>query len=293
MRLEDMRWFAALAEARSFTRASQKLGIPKQTLSRHIAELESSLDVQLLHRTTRRVALTDAGAAYAARCEEIVRLADEANRAITDAGASPRGVLRITADPVFGEAFLAPVIVEYATQFREVQIDVVLTRRKVDVIEEGFDVAFRVGQIEDTTLTATALGPARVRYCASPAYLARRGRPESPAGLAEHDCIVVAADGSAVRWPFRGRKRPELVAVSGRLRLNSFAIAHEAARAGLGIAIFPEFACADDLAAKRLTSVLDDWTVEVGSVWLVHPAARYLSARVRTFVELAVARLGS
>lgn len=291
MKLEDMRLFAQVAEARSFSAAARKLGIPKQTLSRRVSELEEALDVQLLHRTTRRLHLTDVGAAYAERCAEVVRLAEEANEAVTEARQVPRGRLRVTADPTFGEAFVTGLIIEYARRWPEVQVEVVLTQRKVDLVEEGFDVAFRVGRAEESTLTATRLGPARVRYCASPAYLARHGTPTTPEELARHECLLVGSDGAPVRWPFRGRKGDVLLPVPGRLRFNSHAMAHAAALAGLGIALFPEFACADDLRRKRLVPVLEEQAVDVGAVWLLHPPQRYLSARVRTFVELALERL--
>jgi DNA-binding transcriptional LysR family regulator len=291
IKLEDMRLFARVAEARSFTAAARLMGMPKQTLSRRIAELEQALDVQLLHRTTRRLHLTEVGAAYAERCAEIVRLADEANRAVIDEQQVPRGVLRITADPVFGEAFVTGLVVEYASRWPEVHVEVALTRRRVDLAEEGFDLAFRVGRVEDPALTATSLGPARIRYCASPAYVAGHGAPESPDDLQRHQCILVVSDGMPVRWPFHGPRGDVLVPVSGRLRFTSSAMAHAAALHGLGIALFPEFACAEDLRHERLVSVLDDWVMEVGAVWLVHPTARHLTARVRTFVDLALERL--
>ncbi|HZA12956.1 MAG TPA: LysR substrate-binding domain-containing protein [Myxococcaceae bacterium] len=292
MRLEDMRLFAKVAEARSFTAAGRFLGMPKQTLSRRISELEAALDVQLLHRTTRWLHLTDVGAAYAERCAEIVRMAEEANQVVTDTKQVPRGVLRVTADPVFGEAFVTGLVVEYARRWPQVQLDVVLTRRRVDMVEEGFDVAFRVGRVDESGLTGTRLGPARVRYCASPAYLTRRGTPRRPEDLRAHECILVVSDGTPVRWPFRDAKGETLLPVSGRLRLNSFEMAREAALGGLGIAIFPEFACAEDLRRKRLVAVLDSFAAEAGSVWLLHPSQRYLAARVRTFVDLAMQRLG-
>jgi DNA-binding transcriptional LysR family regulator len=247
--------------------------------------------VQLLLRTTRRLHLTDVGAAYAARCGEIVRLAEEANHAVTDTRQVPKGVLRVTADPVFGEAFVTGLVVEYASRWPEVQVEAVLTRRHVNLLEEGFDVAFRIGRVEDPALTATRLGPARVRYCASPAYLERRGVPSSPEELHQHECILVVSEGAPMRWPFRGPKGDMLVPVTGRLRFNSFAMAHAAALNGLGIAIFPEFACAEDIQRGRLVPVLEDSGVEVGAVWLVHPTHRYLTARVRTFIELALQRL--
>jgi DNA-binding transcriptional LysR family regulator len=291
MTLEDMRLFAQVAAARSFTAAARSLGVPKQTLSRRVAELERELGVQLLLRTTRRLHLTDVGAAYAERCAEVVRLAEEANQAVTDTRRTPKGTLRVTADPTFGEAFLTGIVVEYARSWPEVHVDVVLTRRRVELVEEGFDIAFRVGRVDDPSLTALQLGPARVRYCASPAYLARRGTPATPEQLREHECILVVSDGAPVRWPFQGRKGDMMVQVSGRLRFNSFAMAHAAALSGLGIAIFPEFACAEDIRRGKLVPVLEDWGVEAGTVWLVHPTHRYFTARVRTFIELALARL--
>jgi DNA-binding transcriptional LysR family regulator len=292
MRLEDMKLFARVAAAKSFTGAARQLGIPKQTLSRRVAALEHALGVRLLHRTTRRLYLTEVGAAYAERCAEVIRMAEEANRSVTDAGEVPKGTLRVTADPVFGEAFLGGVIAEFAQRWPEVHVEVVLTRRRVDLVEEGFDVAFRVGRVDDSALTATRLGPARVRYCASPRYLARRGVPKTPEDLATHDCILVITEGAPVRWPFQMGNRDRLVPVSGRLRFNSFALAHTAALAGLGIAIFPEFVCAEDVRRKRLVPVLEECIGEVGAVWLVRPTHRYPPARVRTFAELVGERLG-
>lgn len=288
-----MRLFAEVARAGSFTAAARALAVPKQTLSRRVAELEHALGVTLLHRTTRRLHLTELGAAYAARCAEIVRLADEANQAVTESRLVPRGVLRLTADPLFGEAFLGAVVIEYASRWPEVSVELLLTRRRVSLVEEGFDAAVRVGQLDDPTLSARKLGPARIRYCASPAYLARHGTPRAPADLGAHECIAVTGEGAPTRWPFAGARGPTLVPVSGRLRVSSSAIAHEAARAGLGIALMPEFVCAEDVRRGRLVPVLDDHVIDVGAVWLVHPTDRYLSARVRAFLDLAVERLGT
>ncbi|WP_236515528.1 LysR family transcriptional regulator [Sandaracinus amylolyticus] len=294
VRMEDMRLFAKVAEARSFTGAARALGVPKQTLSRRVAELEDVLGTQLLVRTTRRLHLTDAGAAYAARCSEIARLADEANAAVRETCETPRGLLRITADPHFGETFVGPLVIEHVRAWPEVRVDVVLTRRRVELIEEGFDVAFRVGHVPDASgaLSATHLGAARVRYCASPAYLARRGVPKTPEQLAEHECVVLTSEGPVVRWPFRGAKGPTMITVDGRVRTNGFEMSRAAALAGLGIAIVPEYACAQDLRGGKLRSVLDDFAIDAGGVWIVFASARYLSARVRSFVELAVERLG-
>ncbi len=292
IRLEDMRLFARVAEERSFTAAARALGVPKQTLSRRVAALERALGVTLMHRTTRRLQLSDVGAAYAERCAELSRVADEANRAITDTTRVPRGRLRVTADPVFGEAFLSDVVVAYARRWPEVALEVLLTRRHVDLVEEGFDVAFRIGAVDDPALSAERLGPARVRYCASPRYVSRRGSPAGPADLRHHDCIVVASEGVPTRWPFPGAKGPLLIPVTGRLLFSSFPLARAATLAGLGIGIFPEFACAEDLRKRRLVPVLGGVTVDVGAVWLVHAARRALSMAARAFADLARERLG-
>lgn len=286
IRLDDMRLFARVAEARSFTAAAAQLGIPKQTLSRRVADLERALGVRLMHRTTRRLQLTDVGAAYAARCAEITRMAEEAQRAVVDTHETPRGTLRVTADPLFGEAFLAELVVDYATRFPEVRVEVILTRRKVDLLEEGFDVAFRVGHVDDPTLAGSRLGPARIRYCASPAYAKRRGRPRAARDLAEHDLIVIS-DGGPARWPLPGDGAPVMTPVVGRITTSSFALARRATLAGVGIGLFPEFACADGLREGTLVPVLGGAVVDVGAVWIVHAARRFLGARVRAFVDLA------
>jgi DNA-binding transcriptional LysR family regulator len=239
-----------------------------------------------MHRTTRKLHLTDAGASYAERCAELVRLADDANRAATDVHEVPRGTLRITADPVFGDAFVSGLLNEYAARWPETRAEVVLTRRRVDLVEERFDVAFRVGKPEDASLSAIELGPARVRYCASPAYVARRGAPSTAAQLAKHDCVAVS-DGAPTRWPVPTARGTKLLSLSPRLLFTSLSMAHAAAVAGLGVALFPEFACAEDLRRGRLVAVLGASAVDVGSVWLLHAAARFVPARVRVFLELA------
>lgn len=285
--LDDLRLFASVAETKSFTMSARRLGVPKQTLSRRVAGLERRLGVDLMLRTTRRLELTDVGAAYAERCAEIVRMAEEAQRAVSDVGEAPRGLLRVTADPVFGDAFVGALVTEYAARWPDVRVEVVLTRRAVDLVEERFDVAFRVGRPTESGLSGVALGAARVRYCASPAYVARRGEPTAPAELSHHDCIVVSEGGPA-RWPLPG---PRLVPVTPRLSSTSFAMAQAAVLAGLGVGLFPEFACTDDLKAGRLVPVLVADPVDVGSIWLLYPARRFVPARVRAFVDLARERL--
>lgn len=285
-----MRVFAALAEAGSFTGAAARLALPKQTVSRRVAELEAALGVRLVHRTTRALRLTDLGAAYAARCAEVVRLADEANAAVTDAAPRVAGTLRITADPLFGEAFLGDLVADYLAAHPEVQVEVMLTQRKIDLVEEGFDVAFRVGREPDSALVATRLGPASVRYCASPAYLAARGTPRTIDALAAHECVALAPEGTPARWLFVVDGAPRWVPVAGRLRVNHLPTAKRVALSGGGIVNLPTFAVVAELAEGTLRSVLDAHVAPFGDVSLVYAERRLLAPRVRRFVDLAVAR---
>jgi DNA-binding transcriptional LysR family regulator len=268
--------------------------MPKQTVSRRLAELEAALGVQLAQRTTRRLRLTDVGRAYAVRCREVARLADEANRAAAAvAGDEPRGTLRITADPTFGEAFLPGLSAEFLARYGEVRLEVVLTNRYVDLVDEGFDLAFRVGRLEDSSLVARRLGPARLWCCAAPGYLERKGVPADPSALAEHDCIELSPRRGPSRWPFRDPEGGvQAVPVTGRIQVDSLPMARQIARAGLGIANLPAFACEADVEAGTLSTVLDEWTIDVGGVFVVYPPQRFLAARVRRFVDLAVERFG-
>jgi len=289
--LEDMRIFSKVAELHSFTRAAAALGLSKQTVSRRIGALEADLGAILVERTTRSFRITAVGEAYAGRCTEIVRLADEANAAITRPGDPPRGVLRVTAAPLFGEWFLAPVVREYADRHRDARVEVVLTQRRVELVEDGFDVAIRLGHPPDPSLIAVELMPAVMRYCASPEYLDRRGAPHRPEELRDHDCVALMPDGGPPRWLFSGPSGAFTRAVPARIVVNNLSMAHRATLDGIGIGNLPAFACDDELRDGRLVSVLDEWTGNYGHVHAVYSANRALAARVRAFVDLLVEQL--
>lgn len=292
-KIDDMRLFAALAEAGSLTAAARALAVPKQTVSRRLAALEDALGVQLATRTTRRLRLTEIGEAYAARCAEIARLADDANLAVQDRAEAPRGTLRVTADPTFGESFLPGLIAEYVGRNPEVTVEAILTPRRVDLVEEGFDVAFRVGRLEDSSLVARRLGVARLAYVASPDYLDAHGKPNAPDDLVDHECIELVPRPGPSRWPFGGREGLRLVAVSGRVRVNSLPLARQAALMGLGVANLPAFSCKEDVDAGRLIGVLDDWVPDAGFVHVVYSGTRFLAPKLRRFIDLAVERFGA
>jgi len=286
-RLGDMRLIAELTSARNFTDVARRLTVPKQAVARRVAELESTLGVRLVDRTTRTFRLTALGRGYAERCAEVVRLADEVNRTIRGEATDVSGTLRVTADPLFGEQFLPPIVAAFARAHPRVRVDVVLTSRYVDLIEEGFDVAFRVGTPGDTSLVATKVADAALVFVASPKYLRKRGTPRAAADLAEHDSIALAPEGAPPRWMFRDGWSP----ITPRVRVNHLGLARTAALEHLGIANLPYFACSDDVRKGALRIVLREITVPFGAIYVVHPTRRLITPRTRAFREIALAQL--
>ncbi len=291
VRLDDMRLFAQLADSGSLTAAAQALRMSKQTVSRRLAELERGLGVELARRTTRTLTLTDVGRAYAARCAEVTRLADETNRALVSQHQAVSGTLRISADPTFGEAFLPHLVSSFLAAHREVNVEVLLTSRRVNLVDEGFDVAFRVGPPPDVAhLAAKRLGAARLWTVASPDYLREQGEPLTPGELSAHDCLALVPSLTHTGWPFLIDGALRLVAVPSRVRVNGLAMARYAALAGAGIAQLPEFAAAKDVARGHLRRVLSSFTPEVGGVHVVYPHTQLLAPKVHEFVVLASER---
>ena len=287
--LNEMAVFESVVRAGSFTAAARSLGVSKSSVSTRIARLERRLGARLLHRTTRRMALTDIGADYHQRCARIVAEAEEADHAAADSRLVPYGTLRITAAYLFGDAFLSPVVSEYLVRYPDVAVDLMLAERLVDLIEEGFDMAIRIGPLEDSTLTARGLGAAQMIYCASPDYVRANGAPATPEALGDHQCIVVG-NSPRSRWPFAAPRGPMTVPVRGRLTVNSLIMGRDAARAGRGIAYLPAFLCEDELGRDELRVVLREWLPEPYPIAAVTPSHRHLSAKVRCFLDLLIER---
>ncbi|MCI4335848.1 MAG: LysR family transcriptional regulator [Thermoplasmata archaeon] len=292
LRLDDLRIFARIAETGSLTAAAKSLDLPKQTVSRRLYELERALGAELVHRTTRRLRLTDIGVDLATRCEQIVRLSDEASLAVSAAQLAPRGTLRITADVLFGERFIVPLVNEFLSTNPEMKIEFTVTRAFPDLVREGFDLAFWVGHPGAKSLVSVPLGSAQIRYCASPEYVERRGRPMTPRDLRDHDCIELVMEEAGRGWPFRSKRGIEWIRIGGRIRTNSFEAMRQAALSGLGVALFPAFVAAEDVRVGRLVSVLDDHVPDVGTVEMVSPKGRFSLPKVRCFADLVRARLG-
>ncbi len=286
--LNEMVIFTKVVKEGSFTAAAKSMGMPKSTVSRKVSQLERRLGVRLLHRTTRSLNLTEVGAAYYDRCARIVADAEGADLAVSQLHSSPRGTLRVTAPPVFGDIFLGEVITNYTQAYPEVEVDVVLTANKLDLVEEGIDVAIRIGRLDDSTLIARKLGDAQGFCCASPEYLKEHGTPQHPGDLQAHSCILLGRIRAGASWRFQGEEGPITVPVSGRLMSNSFALARQAALDHMGVAALPSFICADDIRAGRLTPVLQPWAINGGGVYAIYPSNRHLSAKVRAFLDALI-----
>ena len=283
--------FAAVVEAQSFTEAARRLGMSKAAVSKQVSRLEERLGARLLNRTTRRLSLTEVGAAYYERCARIVAEAEEAELAVTRLHEVPRGTLRVDAPVSFGLQYLAPVLPTFMARHPELHVDLTFNDRIVDLVAEGYDLAVRIGRLPDSTLVARKLAESRSLVCAAPQYWEKHGRPERPADLAAHNCFGYSYLATRNEWRFRGPDGPVPVRVSGSLTANNGDALREAAVAGLGVALIPVFMACDDFRAGRLEPVLRDFAPDLAGIHAVYPHNRHLSAKVRAFVDFLVEAL--
>jgi DNA-binding transcriptional LysR family regulator len=289
-RLAAMEAFVRVAEARSFSEAARRLGQSKSVVSRQVAALEEELGARLLTRTTRSLALTEAGRTYFERAARILADVDEADASVSLLAGAPRGRLRVNAPMSFGFLHLAPQLPLFMERYPEVEVDMAMNDRMVDLVEEGFDVAVRItGRLPDSSLVARKLAPVRMAIVASPDYLARRGEPASPEELAGHDCLLYTSD----QWQLTGLDgKPRPVHVRGRLRANNGDALRAAALAGLGLALLPTFIVGRDLQDGTLVPVLCNHIPCQSTLYAVYPEVRQLSPKVRAFVDFLAAQLG-
>jgi DNA-binding transcriptional LysR family regulator len=289
MDLNEMLIFTRVVQGSSFTAAAQLLGMPKSSVSRKVSELEDRLGARLLQRTTRKLGLTDVGRVYYERCARIIGEIEEADQAVGSMQAAPCGPLRVTAPLSFG--MLGPIVAEYLRRYPSVQLELVCTDRRVDLVEEGFDVAIRAGQLDDSTLVARNLGAIERVLVATPAYLKSKGTPKTPAELTPHSCISFGPGGAPTVWTlFAGDKKTE-VRITSRLSVNDLELMLDVVRSGAGIALMPKFICAEDLRAGKLRQILRDYCSAATPVHALYPTTRHLSPKVLAFVELLRVKL--
>jgi len=293
-RLGAIQVFAQVVETGSFAKAADRLGLSTSAASRYVAELESHLQTRLLNRTTRRVSLTESGRAFYERAVQLLADLAEAEEEASSAAVVPRGTIRLTTSVNFGVRHVAPAIADFLAEHREVRFDVSLSDRVVDLVEEGFDLAIRVGPPGPENLVARKLGETRLVPCASPDYLAKHGAPKAPEDLARHDCFTYEYVSPRHVWRFRDRSGAERsVRVSGSLHSNNGDLLSEVAARGAGIVFEPAFIVGPDVRAGRLVPLLQDFEPLPLPIYAVYPSRKHLSAKVRRFVEFLIERFAS
>ncbi len=284
-RFENARVFAAVVEAGGFTRAAERLGLSRAATSKHVQQLEQRLGARLLHRTTRRVAVTNAGRTFYEQCRRILGDLEEAERAAGELHNEPRGELRVIAPTNFGLAEIGTAITELIRKYPRLRINLTLNDRLTDPIEGGYDIAISVDMPRGSlaSLVARKLNSSRRILCAAPDYLARRGEPRTPEDLTQHDCLSYSYVARPDEWHLAGPDGERIVKVSGPLVTSHRHVMRVAAERGLGIAYGPVDFFREDIGAGRLRPVLPRYRLPEATIYAVYPASRQLSAKVKVF----------
>lgn len=285
-RLQSMRTFAKVVEQGSFARAAAALDVSNAVVTRQVADLEAHLGTRLLNRTTRRLSLTETGQKYLERVRQILADIDEADAVAQSSAAKPAGTLRIYCHPTFGQTQLAMLLPRFATEHPDVLLDVTLSDNTVDLVGEGFDVGIFIGvQKFDASMIARQLGTSALVLVASPGYIARRGMPQVPADVSEHDCLNFAFEQLRHAWPLHWENKVVNIPIKSRMTSNSGAVLRQAALADMGIMIRSSFTLEDDLTSGRLVQLLGGHHLGKLEVTMVYPSRRLLPAKVRSFVD--------
>lgn len=294
--LSDMVVFARVVDAGSFSGAARQLGLTPSAVSRQVARLEGVLRVRLLERTTRKLRLTEAGSAAFTRCQALVAAAREVMALSDSQSATPRGLVRVSMPKAFGRQVVHPLMPAFLARYPEVDVQLIITDRTVDLFEESVDLAIRITDAPPPGLAGRPLTTIRHLVCASPQYLAAHGTPAHPRDLAQHSCLYLGEDERDRHWRFQRGAEEATVRVSGRYVANHSEVRLDGARQHLGIASLPEFTAREALAKADLVTVLDDWehkTDYAGMAWLLYPPNRFLAAKLRVWIDSLVAALGS
>lgn len=287
-RLYSMTVFVAVAEEESFAAGARRLGMSPPAVTRAISALENSLGVKLLNRTTRYVRVTDAGSRYLDDCRRIIHEINEADEVAAGINAEPRGHLAVTAPVMFGRLFVVPGIVEYLRRYSTMEVSAVFLDRVVNLLEEGFDVGIRIGELPDSTMRAIRVGHVRRVLCASPSYLSEYGLPTKPSELTHHSIVSASGISPIMDWKFS----PDVsVRVKPRLTVTSNDAAIEAAVAGMGVTRLLSYQVQSHLTSGQLQILMTDYEPPPIPVNVIHREGRYASAKVRSFVDLMVAKL--
>lgn len=291
--LDAMRTFVAVVDRNGFSAAATALDQSTARVTRQIAWLEQRLDTRLLNRTTRRVSLTSAGTAYYQRCVQLLAEFDDIEATVGAQAQTPAGLLRVNAPVSFGIARLAPLLAGYRARYPQVEIDLSLSDRLVDMVEEGYDLVIRITATPASNLIARKLADTRLLLCASPDYLARLGTPRTPADLAGHQCLQYSYWSGGPEWRLQGADGEHIVRVDGGLRANNGDVLCAAARAGTGIVLQPDFLVDADIAAGRLVHVLPAYAIAPIGIHAVYSSRSHLAPKVRSFIDHLVEGLAA
>ena len=291
--IDGMRTFIAVVSEGSFSRAAERLNMSPQLVSKYVAQLESRLDARLINRSTRRLSITEVGQGYFERCKDVLADIDEMESAVGDATAAARGTLRVNAPMSFGTLHLSRAIAEYQCKQPEVSVDLTLDDRVVDIVSEGYDMAIRIGRLRESSLVARKLAPIRLVVCGAADYLAKQGVPDTLQDLKDHECLRYTLSSYSDRWRFKDGENAIDVPVSGKFSASNGDAIRLAAMAGSGLALQPTFIVGDDIREGRLQLVLEDFEVEPMGLYAVYAHRKYLSGKVRTFVDFLSGYFGS
>ena len=284
--------FAAVVKAGSFTQAAARLDLSKSVVSRHVSILEKALDVQLMYRSTHRLSLTEAGERFYLYCKDLEHVAEQAAAFATSAREQPQGLLRMTLPQTLVVSPVGRLIARFQQVHSAVQLDVRVTSLQVDPIEEGFDLALRIGNLQDSNLICRKIRDVRFQAVATPGYLKRHGCPRTPDELVDHNCLVYSEFESRSRWPSRKRAaRDKPVALSGNLSTNSGVLLINALLAGQGIVVGPDLMFEPYLKRRRVRVILDDFRLEPSGLYAVFPPGRFSSVNRRALVDFLIAEL--
>ncbi len=284
--------FVAVVENSGFAAAARKLGVSKSAVSKRITQLEARLGAQLLHRSTRKLSLTEAGERYFAHAIEALSAAREAEDAVFELQGDPKGRLKINAPMSFGRLHVAPLVAGFLLHHPKIEIDMIMDDRVVDLIEGGFDMAIRAGTLPDSALVARKLAPCRNVLCAAPSYLERHGMPDEPSDLTGHNCLHYAYFSDFHEWTFIGEQEPVKVQTNGSYQVNNSEALLEAVIGGLGIGRFPTFITGPHIAAGRLVHLLKDYRMPEQTIYAVFPERRHLPLKVRAIVDYLAQQFG-
>ncbi|WNZ54398.1 LysR family transcriptional regulator [Microbulbifer sp. MKSA007] len=284
--------FVTVAETGGFSPAAKLLGISKSAVSKRVTQLELQLGVKLLHRTTRKLSLTEAGEHFYEHARIAYKSAKDAQDAVLQLQGEPRGRLRINAPMSFGRLHLAPLIPVFMKRYPEISIDMVLDDKVVDLVGEGFDIAIRGGDLPDTSLIARKLAPLKSVLCASPSYLKAFGEPTELEQLSAHNCLIFTYSRDVKEWGFIKDNHLNTIEVKGNYQVNNSEALREALLQGVGIGRLPTFVAGPDIEAGKLTPLFEEYQMPAKSIYAVFPERQFMPAKVRAFIDFAIEYFG-